>query len=55
MTKYCFFRIMDTAKEVIGCGKFVNLGEAIDIFSKQKQLTIQQFTRLYKVERDGRG
>ena len=52
MTKYSFYRKLDeTNQEPIGTGRFVSEEEAIKFLAKRKDLSVREFSILYKVAR----
>lgn len=50
MERYFFYRRLDTIKEPIGVGRFVNSAEALTYFSLNKNLTKDQFLSMFIIE-----
>ena len=50
MEEYFFYRRLDTIKEPIGVGRFVNFAEALTCFSFNKNLTKDQFLSIFTIK-----
>ncbi len=52
MKYYYFHRIFDISKEPVGRGRFASLEEARILFPRQKDLSILEFNKLFKVREE---
>lgn len=50
---YKFFIKSDLSKEAVGINEFGNLEEAQKGFASMKQLSLESFNKIFKVERHG--
>ena len=51
MIEFIYYRKFDGVKESLGTGRFPTLEEAIYVFANRKNLNVNQFKSMFKVEK----
>jgi hypothetical protein len=49
MKKYGFYSVNDKTAEIIGIGKFDNKDQALGYFASRKQMSINEFLKLFYI------
>lgn len=49
MNKYGFYSVNDKTAEIIGIGKFDNKDQALGYFASRKQMSVNEFLKLFYI------